>query len=599
VTHRLAAVPPLVWILLLVLGCLAPFCTKPVFVDDTLFLRAAEQIRNHPTDFYGFKMNWFGESRPMIEVFDNPPLTCYYIALVAGVIGWSEAALHLAFLLPALAAAWGTYSLAATFCERPGLATVITVLTPVFLISATTLMADVLLLAFWVWALVFFEKGLRNGGLGNYLIAGLLAGLAVLTKFSGLGVMLLMAAWAITIRKPKSESKNQRLWWLAVLIPLLVGIAYELLTRKLYGQGQFLAAASFSSQVRSASQSTVIERTFLGLCFAGGCFLPVLFYAPVMWRARTLLWMPVVFAVALILHPHLTHFQRVTGGGVKLDWAAIVQTALFIVSGIHVAALAVADFWERLDSDKVGDKVKDKVKDKVGDEVGDEVAAMAVADFWESRDFRVVILLLWTAGILVFGALLNWTINGRSFLPMAPALGILAARRIQTKVQSPKSEVQSPSRMWPPALALFGGVLSLLLARADYNVAKEEQQAAREIYAAYQRPGRTIWFEGHWGFQYYMEKLGAKPLDLVAPGITPRDVLVIPNSSPNVARPDPKTASLIGSQAYLPNRFFSTVSASVGACFYAAGRGPLPYAAGPIKPDYYFVFKPTQSGNSQ
>src|SRR5204862_4895187 len=105
---------------------------------------------------------WFGTTQPMIQVFFNPPLTSFFIALAASIGGWSERALHLAFLLPALAAAWGTFALAKVFCERPVLAAISTVLTPVFLICATTVMADVVLLAFWVWSLVFFVSGIQK-----------------------------------------------------------------------------------------------------------------------------------------------------------------------------------------------------------------------------------------------------------------------------------------------------------------------------------------------------------------------------------------------------------------------------------------------------
>src|SRR5689334_15092628 len=126
---------PLAWLLLLTLACLAPFANKAFHIDDTLFLRAAQQIQKHPLDFYGFNLNWFGNTTPMTEAFDNPPLTCYYLALAACIVGWGEPALHLAFLLPALAAVWGMFSLARNFCHRPAIAVVAALLSPVFLIS--------------------------------------------------------------------------------------------------------------------------------------------------------------------------------------------------------------------------------------------------------------------------------------------------------------------------------------------------------------------------------------------------------------------------------------------------------------------------------
>ena len=94
---------------------------------------------------------------------ENPPLACYYVALAAGVLGGSEPALHVAFLLPALAAAWGTWRLARRLCPQPLLAALATVCTPVFLVSSTTIMCDVLLLAFWVWAVAFWLEGTDTG----------------------------------------------------------------------------------------------------------------------------------------------------------------------------------------------------------------------------------------------------------------------------------------------------------------------------------------------------------------------------------------------------------------------------------------------------
>jgi 4-amino-4-deoxy-L-arabinose transferase-like glycosyltransferase len=117
--QRPTSVPPLVWLLLLTTAVLVPFAGKAFFIDDTLFLRAAQQIQYHPLDFYGFSLNWFGYTTPMTVAFDNPPLTSYYIAFAAWLLGWNEWALHLAFLLPALAAVGGIFTLAKSYCERP------------------------------------------------------------------------------------------------------------------------------------------------------------------------------------------------------------------------------------------------------------------------------------------------------------------------------------------------------------------------------------------------------------------------------------------------------------------------------------------------
>src|SRR3989304_1152783 len=128
---------------------LIPFANKAFHIYDPLFLWAAAQIQKNPVDFYGFTVNWYGYVMPMSEVMKNPPLTSYFFALVASITGWGEASLHIFFCLPAMALVTGTYFLASRFCADPLLAALATLITPVFLISATTRMSDVMMLRCW------------------------------------------------------------------------------------------------------------------------------------------------------------------------------------------------------------------------------------------------------------------------------------------------------------------------------------------------------------------------------------------------------------------------------------------------------------------
>ena len=69
-------------------------------IDDPLFLWLGRHVQQHPLDFFGFDVLWTGRWEPMHAVTKNPPLTGYYIALAASLLGWSETALHLAALHP-------------------------------------------------------------------------------------------------------------------------------------------------------------------------------------------------------------------------------------------------------------------------------------------------------------------------------------------------------------------------------------------------------------------------------------------------------------------------------------------------------------------
>ena len=172
--------------------CLLPFITKAFHVDDTLFLWTARHIQAQPYDFYGFPANWYGTTMSMAEINQNPPFAAYYIALVTLLFGWQEWPLHLAFMLPAVGVVAGTYVLAGHFTSRPRLSALIALATPVFMVSATNVMSDVLMLSFYLWALVFWVKGLERQRFSWLLAASLLVALAALTKYFALTAIALL-----------------------------------------------------------------------------------------------------------------------------------------------------------------------------------------------------------------------------------------------------------------------------------------------------------------------------------------------------------------------------------------------------------------------
>lgn len=454
--HRLASVPAPVWLLIIVFLCLVPFVNKAFFIDDTLFIRAAEQIQKHPLDFYGFKINWFDRTLPMLESTENPPLASYYIALVASVAGWSEWVLHLAFLLPALAAVWGIYSLSQNYCRHPFAAVLIAVSTPAFLVSATTLMCDVMLLAFWVWALFLFERGLQKNSIAAFVGCGCLAGLAVWTKFFGLALVPLLAVYGLC------RVRRTRWWMVAFIMPLLFAVGYDWLGYRLYGHDMLLSAAHYASHAQAHSAVKLWETIIIGLGFVGGCFLPALFYMPLLWSRRIALMAPCLVAAGMLIIPHMLAFVWVLwkkDGG--LDWGVFLESAVFTVGGIYVVLLTAADLWHK-------------------------------------RDSASLLIFLWMMGVSVFTIGVNWTINARSLLPAAPALGILVARRLEDRGAGRK-----PGKFWQFfGPALLAGVVSMFLAKADYDLANIYKTAAQTLLAQLQKSGNTLWFQGHWGFQY-------------------------------------------------------------------------------------------------
>ena len=174
------------------------FSGKAFTIDDPLFLWLGAHLQTNPLDFFGFAVNWYGVEQPMYEITKNPPLGGYYVALAAQLFGWSEVALHRAFLLPAAVAAGLTYSLARRLCSRPFEAALIGVATPAFLVSSTNIMCDTLTLALFCGSLRCWIAGLDRDRWTWLLAASILACLAFLTKDFALSLVPLFLAhgWA-------------------------------------------------------------------------------------------------------------------------------------------------------------------------------------------------------------------------------------------------------------------------------------------------------------------------------------------------------------------------------------------------------------------
>jgi 4-amino-4-deoxy-L-arabinose transferase-like glycosyltransferase len=529
--------------------CLAPFLSKPFNIDDTLFLRAAEQIQKQPANFYGNTINWYGTSMPMHRVFENPPLTSYYIAAVTRIVGWSETALHLAFLLPALAAAWGIFSLARRLSLQPTIATILSILTPVFLISASTVMCDVMLLAFWIWAVVEFERGLEKNSTSAFLLSGALAGLAVLTKFPGLGLVPLLGVYG-AVRQRRSGK-----WIFAILIPIGFAAGYEWITHSLYGEGLFFGAARFAVGARTAPEGNFLERIVLGLEFVGGCFLPTLLVVFWAWPKRGLLALLCVAGFCILVLPTLAPMAKALWhGNESLKWGRLLHGVVFTVGGLNLLLILALDCWTR-------------------------------------RDATSLLLLLWICGIFFFAIVVNWTLNGRSLLPMAPAVGLLVARRLDSFARGKKL-----SPIW---IGVAAAAISLIPLAGDHALARADWTAAKDLCSKYRKPGRTLWFVGHWGFQYYMEARGAVALDRKSSAPAEHDIIVVPSNASNVWKPSADSARTIETAAYGTNRFCTTMSLTDGAGFYGAIWGPLPFIVGEIDPNRFEVFEVTTGATSQ
>lgn len=521
------------------LACLLPFADKAFHIDDPLFVWAGRQMQTRWWDPYGFDVNWYGWAMPMHEVTKNPPLACACIALIISMFGENELALHIGFFLQAIAVVLGTYALARRLCDHPVYAALAALFTPVFMVSSTTLMCDVLMVALWIWAVVFWMRGLEGNRPLLLILAAILVGACSLAKYFGIALIPLLLVYSLM--------RNGRPgWWLAyLLIPLAIIGLYEDAVRSLYGHGLMWDAFSYANQHEAHGTGAIFFKALTALGFTGGCCAIVLIFAPMLWHSRP--WVGAAI-VAIFLLPTtwiLSGTLAVYVGGPARLGIMLLWT-LLILGGLGVLALPMLD-WKR------------------------------------HTNAEALMLLLWVWGTFVF-CIFNWTINGRSVLPMIPAVAILLLRRIEFVRGSTKLRLN-----W-----LFGtaAVFSLLVSLADYRLANSARAAAAEIQSKFgNSSSTTVWFQGHWGFQYYAQANGLRAFDLMHPQTRRGDLMVLPFNNTNLSPVPPDKAERLTIIELPAFPLVATMSKAVGAGFYMDILGPLPFAVGAVPPEKYYILR--------
>jgi 4-amino-4-deoxy-L-arabinose transferase-like glycosyltransferase len=525
---------------------LIPFIGKAFHIDDTMFIWAAQHIHNNPIDFYGFNVNWYGVEQPMFLVNQNPPLVSYFISLAAYFLGWSEVAIHLAFLVPAIFLSLGIYFLAQNFSPKPQIAALIAISTPAFLVSSTNVMSDTMMLSFYVWSIFFWLHGVNRDKESSLFIAGILIGFAVLTKYFAISLIPLLFIFSLL------RTRKMGVWILFLCIPIIFLIAYQSLTYYLYNNLLILNAANYAINIsHQGTITSFIIKSITGLSYTGGCMIGIIFFTHLIWSKRQIIIAGLfLFLFSAILLTQESVRDLLIPNIDDNRYGIIVQFGLFILIGLQILFLACTDF------------LKHKTPESL-------------------------LLLLWVFGTFIFASQVNWTISARNILPMVPAVGILLLRRLNENDDFTQ-DTAFFKYSWP---IIPAAVLALSVGYADASLANRQRLVSVEIHNQLDGYPHQIWFQGHWGFQYYMEAIGAIAVEFNKSRIAWGDVVIIPSNNSNTRSLPKDSFQLIQIIQLESPIMLGTMSARNAAGFYWAGNGPLPFAFGEIEAEEYFIFK--------
>jgi 4-amino-4-deoxy-L-arabinose transferase-like glycosyltransferase len=441
---------------------LLPFLNAAVSIDAPVFVAVAEQIAAHPLDPYGFELIWDPTSPRVSEFNHNPPLLSYWLAPVIAALGRAEWAMHAALLPFPLIAALCFLGIARRLAGAGAGPAVLFVCTPAFLLLATTLLLDVPVLAAMLLSVYALLRANEGGGARWECLAGLAAAAAGLTKYVGFAVVPLLAAgvWLLPGKAPATAAR----WLRIVGLPLACLALWGAITHALYGTVHFAG----------------------GVALVGGkSFAPWEF-----WNRA--LSVPVYYGAALGF-PVLVLFSRLARGrgGTELAVAGVVAGA--VVMGFVLP--------EGTPERRVGLDLAEAVFGALAFAGAVQVWGEGAARAARAASPEDHFLLLWLGGLLGFSALVNWHVNAADALMAAPPALLLLFRH--------------DTRPSPRATGAFAAVLlalSLLVTASDVRQRDVYREAAGELRRQIGELPGARWSVGQWGFQYYLEAEGFRPV---------------------------------------------------------------------------------------
>ncbi len=531
------------------------FSSKAFHIDDPAYLWTARQILESPLDFYGFKVNWGSADVMMFEANRNPPGVSYFIAIGAWLFGWSEVALHLWMGLFASLLGVSTYLVARKLCSTPLLATLAVLTMPAVVVSSTTVMTDVPMLALFTLSVYLWIEGIERDRAAWLISGGACAGLAFLMKYFGITLVPLLLVYGV-IRTRKLGG-----WCAYLLIPIAIAAGYLAWVHRLYGLNPLTEAAAYAQHAGTGDFAYIHARPLIGLVFAGGTLATVGFYGPLLWRGRIAAGVAAFGLAPFVLAAMFGDFFFYKAAG---TWPQELNFAL------HYAVFA---------------------------SVGASILLLVLVDLKTHRDADSALLCLWLLGTFAFSAFVNWSVTARTILPMSVPAGILLVRRLDRGSEDGVSRARG-MRWLPLAPA---ALLSLWVAYGDYASAEFARRAARHVAAhAEAYPGR-YWFMGHWGFQYYLEETGMRFLTPEAVANVSAGDRVAVFRWLTFAPPSFNSANVtpvLGATFHEANpAFVSTHDPLTRSGFYSSVLGPLPYTFGPASDVWVdeFEFRPGRS----
>lgn len=552
--HSVSSHQDRLFLLLLVLLLTLPFLNQAFHLDDQEFISFARVQQDDPLQFYLEDHDYMGIHFDVFRTTHPPVLSSLLATAMTVGDTESEYALHGVYLIFPIIAAFGMLSLSRRFTGMPLFASILLVTSMGFLVMSHNLRGDVPSVAMWLAATAVFIKGVDGNQRNLVLLSGALTFLAVMTSYQCLSLIPLMLLYLVL---------KKRLSLLNVtpaIATIVLFLGYTFLVWQSSG-----GLPNFSYDVLGIgldyNLSSFHVKAFAAIAFIGGT---VIFPASLflMLEKKKLDWIVIMLGfVGITLAAILT--SLLSGSYMKI-FTGVVFVALF-TSGLVIAYIALKYL-------------------------------LAGVVRWKKRTYVSadrLFLSVWFWVVVSYNLVFMPSISVRHLLPLFPPVILLFVQRAESVLQGKTNRLIVVSLL----TVLLGMTLSVPAAIADYILAGSYRTAAEEFSDEYGDIADNVYFQGEFGFRYYMEKNG---FTMLGPSqtVTEGDIIIRSESSSIVGAgdhdlfPEP-TAEYVKllSEEQVDNSFpvlIRTPWTDTG--FYSHRMGLLPITVSSSHIDIYSVY---------
>ena len=540
---------------------------KPLVYDDSAYYYYAKQITRDPLRPYAFEMFWYEAPEPANSIL-APPVLPYWWSIALALFG-ERPFLWKLWLFPfSLLFVWALQALLARFArgvEAPVLW--MTVFSPTFLPNLN-LMLDVPALALGLSALVWFFRATAKNSPALAVLAGVVTGLAMETKYTAFLVPAVMLLYAVLFGR-------LRLGVVAACAALTVFVSWEAFIAGYHGESHFLCNLG-----RQAGDSiNKLDLAIALITLIGGMCPPVLLLALTALGVRrglvALTALLVAVAFALVACLELPTFDKPLFTGFSGRGQGSTPRMEFVVFGI----LGVATF-------RAGTAVIVRLLSGAKESASKAPPNLPPVRLLHTVHARMDRFLVGWLGLEMLGyfALSPFPATRRVLgLVVVGTLLIsrLAARTCQTRERRSVLAERGACRHRLGAGRLRGGP-----ARGQRG--PTDRQNGRRLHPG-AAPDASVWYVGHGGIQYYAEREGMRPAAADASILERGDWLVVPDGDV-----DQQGIRLeVGSFEFVTQLAISDWIPLHTRRRYYMGQSPVAHFEGPrARAEIYYVTRP-------